>query len=108
MIDLAPADLALVRRLVQQHLPGRRVQVFGSRSAGRAKPFSDLDLAVVDDAGLSGEALADLRAALDDSELPIRVDLLTWSDAPPSLRAAIEASGAPLFESTSPSSTERV
>ena len=46
MLDLAPHHKALLLAILNTHLPGARVWAFGSRVTGRARPFSDLDLAV--------------------------------------------------------------
>ncbi|WP_126443810.1 nucleotidyltransferase family protein [Sulfuricystis multivorans] len=92
MLDLDDNALAIVRRILADHLPGREVRIFGSRARGRAKPYSDLDLMIM------GEPVDDhTRAALaldfEESDLPFRVDLLYWSDAPASLRQAIQCEG---------------
>ena len=76
---LAPAELALTLAILRAHLPaGSRVWAFGSRAAGRAKPYSDLDLAI--DAGrrLTLDEFAALREAFSESDLPWMVDLTDW------------------------------
>lgn len=75
-IALSPAQLAQVRRLIDRVLPGARVAVFGSRATGRARPFSDLDLLLIDPPRLTWAQRAQLRDAFDASELPFRVDLV--------------------------------
>ncbi len=88
-LDITPGQLELLRRLFQQHLPGIRVWAFGSRLNGRSVPASDLDLVAFtrrDDA----RRLNDLRDALDESDLPFRVDLHAWDELPESYQAEIE------------------
>ena len=46
MIDLAPEQLAIVRRLLATYVPECEVRAFGSRVTWTAKPHSDLDLAL--------------------------------------------------------------
>ena len=46
-IDLSPAHLAIVERILGEHVPDYEVRAFGSRAAWTAKDYSDLDLAVV-------------------------------------------------------------
>jgi uncharacterized protein len=58
------------------HLPHAQLQAFGSRTTGHAKTFSDLDLAVLDDLRFSDRELATARDALEESSLPIRVELV--------------------------------
>ena len=75
MLDLTPAQKALVCKIVDAHLHRQRVRAFGSRANGAAKPFSDLDLLVLGpalEAGLRGT----LEEAFDESDLPFRVDIV--------------------------------
>lgn len=66
-----------------------RVRVFGSRATGRARPSSDLDLVVYPPA--PPKSLGDLRSALEESDLPIFVDVVAWdSIRSDRLRAEIE------------------
>ncbi len=90
MIDLAPADLATVQRLLAQHVPTAEVRAFGSRVCGGAKPYSDLDLAVVGKARLSIAELGALREAFEESSLPMRVDVVDWCALTPEFRREIE------------------
>ncbi|CAN5245388.1 nucleotidyltransferase family protein [soil metagenome] len=73
---LTPAEVRTVRGIVESVLPGSRVRVFGSRATGRARPFSALDLLVVEPARLSWLQRADLRDAFEASDLPFRVDVV--------------------------------
>ena len=78
MIDLAPAQLELVQRLLRELVPQCEVRAFGSRVVGTAKPYSDLDLAVVGTSELAADRIDALREAFQNSDLPIRVDVLDW------------------------------
>lgn len=79
MLDLAPAHLTEVRRLLRLHVPGRSVLAFGSRVQETAKPFSDLDLAVMGEVPLDFRTLAALKDAFAESNLPFRVDVVDWA-----------------------------
>lgn len=69
-----------------------RVRVYGSRAIGRARPSSDLDLAL--DPPISARTLYDLMDAFEESDLPIRVDLFVIDPgASPELCQAIERHG---------------
>jgi predicted nucleotidyltransferase len=99
MLEITAPQLALVQRLLQQRLPRARVMAFGSRVAGwpfgrGAKPFSDLDLALFGLQSNDTLGLAHLRADLEESSLPWRVDLSDANDLPPALLALIEQHGA--------------
>jgi uncharacterized protein len=93
MIELKPQYIKLTQTILSEHIPHAQFQAFGSRTTGRAKPFSDLDLAVLDDERFSDRELAAARYALEESALPIRVDLVRWSLLPQPLRNVIERTG---------------
>jgi type I restriction enzyme S subunit len=89
-LDMQPKHWAIVRNILQQHAAGDEVWAFGSRAKGTAKPYSDLDLAIITTEPLSvaqGAALAD---AFEDSELPWRVDLVDWASTDEVFRKIIE------------------
>lgn len=80
-IDLRPDHRRLVLNVLRRHLPrSSKAWVFGSRATGRARRYSDLDLAI--DAGrrLTLDEIARLREAFSDSDLPYKVDLVDWHD----------------------------
>ena len=78
-----PADaLAIVRAILRAHLPaGARVWAFGSRACGRAKPYSDLDLAIDAGRALTLDELAALGEAFSESDLAWKVDVVDWRAA---------------------------
>lgn len=78
-IDITPEERAIVLRILNEIVPDREVRVFGSRVTGKAKPFSDLDLAIMGDEPLSLETRAWLEEAFSESELPWKVDVLDWA-----------------------------
>lgn len=75
-VALTPAQVRTVCSIVDRVIPGAHVCVFGSRATGRARPFSDLDLLVVQPARLSWAQRADLRDLFEASDLPFRVDVV--------------------------------
>ena len=75
-IDMTPQERAIVLRILNEIVPDREVRAFGSRVTGTAKPFSDLDLAIMGDEPLSLETRARLEEAFSESELPWKVDIL--------------------------------
>jgi len=90
MLDLAPEQLAEVRRILQSHVPGLAVRVFGSRVQGKARPFSDLDLAVMSETPLDSRQLAALKDAFAESDLPFRVDVVDWAATSQAFQEIIE------------------
>ncbi|GBQ36848.1 nucleotidyltransferase domain-containing protein [Acetobacter fabarum] len=80
-IDITPEERAIVLRILNEIVPNREVRAFGSRVTGKAKPFSDLDLAIMGDEPLPLETRARLEQAFSESELPWKVDVLDWAQA---------------------------
>lgn len=78
MIDLQSQWLELIRSILRTHVPDAEVRAFGSRVTGKPKSYSDLDLAIVGAHKLSLQTLGDLRQAFQESDLPIRVDVVDW------------------------------
>jgi type I restriction enzyme S subunit len=90
-LGLSPSVWEIVRAILQRHVPGREVWLFGSRATGTAKPFSDIDLAIL---GTQPLPLATLAALVDDfseSDLPFKVDIVDWATTSESFRKVIEA-----------------
>lgn len=77
-LNLSAEQLQIVRSILQKHIPQRNVWAFGSRVNGCAKPYSDLDLAILGDVPLSLSEHADLTHAFSESDLPWKVDIVDW------------------------------
>ncbi len=90
-VALTADQAGTVRAIVDHVLPGARVCIFGSRATGRARPFSDLDLLVIEPASLSWSQRADFRDAFEASDLPFRVDLVEARDLPPGIAERVAA-----------------
>src|SRR5207245_1134166 len=98
-IDLRVDHRRLVLQILRAHLPqNAKAWVFGSRATGRARRYSDLDLAI--DAGrkLTLDEIARLAEAFSDSNLPYRVDLIDWYEIDDRWRQIIVAERVPLTE----------
>ncbi len=78
MIDLDSHSLQLIHAILKKHLPGVEVKAFGSRTTGKAKPFSDLDLVLIDAKPIPIEKINALKFEFSNSDLPIMVDLVDW------------------------------
>ncbi len=89
MIDLSSDHLATVRHILAVYVPECDVGAFGSRATGTAKPYSDLDLAVIGAHPLDWRVLGRLREAFAESDLPMRVEVLDWHTISESFREAI-------------------
>lgn len=95
MSAMIAEDLALARRLVREKLSRRaaRVFLFGSRARGDARRASDIDIAIEAEVPLPAELLAEIRDALDESEILPRVDVVDLSRASEGLRQRVHEEG---------------
>jgi len=90
-LDVRPEEWAIVSQILRSVIPGREVWAFGSRATGAAKPYSDLDLALIGETPLPLDTLAALREAFSESDLPWKVDLVDWATTNATFRKLIEA-----------------
>ena len=98
-IDVSPAHRSIVDDILRRHTPRPcRVWAFGSRVRGKARRFSDLDLAFDATKPLTLRDTAILADAFDESDLPWRVDLVDLVTCSESFRREIERYAVLIFE----------
>jgi predicted nucleotidyltransferase len=89
-LDLAGEDLRIVAQILLARVPDRPAYVFGSRATGHARRRSDLDLAIGGTAPLTLRQRALLTDDFDESDLPIKVDVVDLNAISPEFRQRIE------------------
>lgn len=89
MIDIRPDQWQIVRNILHKHVPHYEVWAFGSRAKWTAKPYSDLDLAIITDKPLSLDITAALNEDFSESDLPWKVDVVDWATTSESFRKII-------------------
>ncbi|WP_153109266.1 nucleotidyltransferase family protein [Propionivibrio limicola] len=91
-LHLASHHLATLQNLLARHVPAADVWAYGSRVTGGAHEGSDLDLVLRDPHDLSKETEGwiELKEALQDSALPMLVEIHLWPHLPASFHAEIE------------------
>lgn len=94
---LNPQDRSAIEQIVAPLLArwDARLKLFGARARGDARPASDIDLALVAKQPIAATDMAELCEALDESQIPFRVDLVDYASAPSHLRAAVDRDGIP-------------
>jgi type I restriction enzyme S subunit len=88
-LEVRADHLAMVRATLKEHIPDREVWAFGSRTTGKAKDTSDLDLCVLGEDPLAFEISARLRHAFSESDIPYPVDVVEWATTSESFRELI-------------------
>jgi len=90
-LQIPSRDLSLLRSALAQmpFMRARKVWVFGSRARGDARANSDLDLLL--DEGLGLGELGELREALEQSDISLKIDLVRMEDLSTDYRARIES-----------------
>ena len=90
-IELEPRVLLQVQDVLRQHVPECEIWAFGSRVGRGAKRFSDLDLAIVSATPVATRRLALLASAFEESDLPIKVDVVDLHSTSAAFRQRIAA-----------------
>lgn len=90
MIDLEDKYLNEVKHILYKHEPTCEVHAFGSRVAGSARKYSDLDLVLVGGERIDWRRIEELKDAFSQSDLPIIIDVLDWHTIPKSFRKLIK------------------
>jgi predicted nucleotidyltransferase len=78
-IAISDAEWSIVCDILQKYLSKYNVWAFGSRVRHTHKPFSNLDIVVVNDEPLSISTMAELNEAFSESDLPWKVDAVDWA-----------------------------
>ena len=89
MIDLKPEHREIVLEILRRRAPDCEVWIFGSRVKGKAKPHSDLDIALMAAAPLGNPLIWEIEEDFSESDLPFRVDVLDWASVNESFREVI-------------------
>jgi predicted nucleotidyltransferase len=99
IVGARPLDRTLteVRRIVLSMLAPypARVYLFGSRARRDEHRASDVDIAILPETPLPADVLAALREALEESTVPVEVEIVDLSHASLDLRARVLREGVP-------------
>lgn len=89
-LDLSDEHWLIVKNILATYLANEEIWAFGSRARFTAKPFSDLDLVVLNNEPLATRTCAQLAEAFAESDLPWKVDLVQWRDLSPEFQQRIK------------------
>ncbi|MEK7611679.1 MAG: nucleotidyltransferase domain-containing protein [Patescibacteria group bacterium] len=78
-----------IKKIVLKHLPSEGYQafLFGSRSDGTAKAWSDWDIGLLGPEPVPAKLLAEIEEELEDSEIPFLVEVVDLVETSPKFRA---------------------
>lgn len=92
-IDITESQAVLVQQILDKHLTqGIKVWVFGSRVRAKAKPYSDLDIALegLNNQAIPLELLYKIQDEFEYSELPWKVDVIDLNTIDQNFRNIID------------------
>lgn len=93
MIDLREKDQQTLSVLAEHYLPDHaQLWAYGSRVKGTHHDTSDLDLVIKMPSGhtLPADTLADFQTVVQDSNIPILVQVFDWGRMPTTFKANVE------------------
>lgn len=88
-LQIETRHLEILSEILSKVPPEYQVWAFGSRARGTAKPYSDLDLAIVGPKPLPLQLLTTLSMDFEESDLPWTVDILDFQAISDSFRDQI-------------------
>lgn len=97
MIDIDPRHLQLIQTILSELIPGTPVWAFGSRVTHTAKPYSDLDLVIVSNDRIPQALYYQIKDAMEESDLPFKVDILDWHRISPAFQDIIQKNYVPFY-----------
>ena len=90
MIDLEEKYLVEIKRILAEYVPDCEVRAFGSRIEGKARKFSDLDLALVGIEKLDWRKIELLKDTFSATNIPIIIDVIDFNAISDEFRKIIE------------------
>lgn len=90
-VAVSADHLRMLLELIERFIPAATVWAFGSRIKGTHLPASDLDLAVHCDRQTAADALLKFRDALEESNLPFKVQVLDYHTLPENMQSNIKS-----------------
>lgn len=88
-------DIKTVRKIVLGHLRSHaaKVYLFGSQANGEARPYSDIDVAILPLRPLPIMTLTEIREKLEESDVVRTVDIVDLSETDEGFRRRVEKEG---------------
>ena len=91
MLILSEKHRTQIVDLLNKWIPDCEVWAFGSRVDGQPKPHSDLDLLVWNEKPITPVTRARLNLEFEESDLPIKIDVVLMTDVTPEFLERIKS-----------------
>ena len=89
ILDIQSQTILLT--VIKQYIPDTEIWVFGSRVHGKnLKPFSDIDIVLISSQPIPLSLFTKFCDALEESDIPYKVDVLQWAECFLSLQNIIK------------------
>ena len=92
MIDIKEQHLKIVKEVLKKH--PYAFYVYGSRAKEKARKNSDLDLCYKEE--IPGKVIFKIKEELEESDLPFKVDIVSWERMSPTFQKLIEKNLKPI------------
>lgn len=76
MLDLESKYIDFIKETVLTEIPNVEIYIFGSRVQGNALEYSDVDIALKDEAKIPIETILKLKVKFENSTFPYKVDIV--------------------------------
>lgn len=90
MIAIEQEQLVILKQILRKYFPKAQILVFGSRYKHTNKPYSDIDIAIVEKEKIDLATYSKVKEELEESNLRYRVDLLDWNSISADFQKNIE------------------
>lgn len=68
-------ELIIIKKILKETIPEKKVIAFGSRVNGKSEEYSDLDLLILEEEKIDLKKLFEVQEKFEESELTFRVDI---------------------------------
>ena len=80
-------------KVIRKYLPDCNIYLFGSRATGKAKEYSDIDIALDNFSVIDRRFLRKITDELEDTNIPLEIDVVDIYVSSDDLRAKIKKEG---------------
>ncbi len=86
MVDIKEKHLTIVKEILKKY--SYTFYVYGSRAKKKARKNSDLDLCYKEK--IPGKVISSIKEQFEESDLPFKVDIVSWENMSPTFQKLIE------------------